>query len=242
MLELVDDLASRWRRACLASLRVVDPDVPDGIADEARLERVLAIDPARAQRAVFDNSLRLGRGYARTVGREIGLGEIAELLGRLSVPCLTGEWRPSRGEPGAFLERAGCRSPAGVVCDFWREAISGLVLGVTGGILHARHDSRGHGADRCVDVFFLRTDGPLRFGPIPEPMRPTLDRVRRIARAFDELADVDFVGLSEGTLFYELTQPERAGGLGVRSLVERELQRRLPSLAVREISPRAVAM
>jgi hypothetical protein len=240
--ELIGDLASRWRRARLASLRAIDPQAPDGISDDERLERALAVDAEGAQRAVFDNSLRLGGSFARFAGRELGLDELPELLGSFPVRCLAGAWRASPDEPGAYLERSGCPSAAAGACDWWREAISGLVLGVTGGILHARHESRGHGDARCVDVVFLRARAPLRFGPIPEPMRPALERVRRLARAFDALAEVAFVGLSEGTLFYELTEPAVAGGIGVRSLVERELHRRLPALAVREITPRAVAM
>jgi hypothetical protein len=239
------DLADRWRRARRAALFAVVPEADRGELDEPLLARALARDAASVSRRVFDNSLRLGTGFARHFG-EPDLNELPHVLGTLGVPCLHGDYAPARGERALELTREGCdAAPSAGRCDFWREAVDGLVLGMTGGIRHARHESRGHGSGRCRDVFFVDPESALRFGPIPEAMASALERVRGLVRAFQSSIDVEFLGLSEGTLYY---QERRGGGcqggeggdVSVASLVQRSIRRRFPEVSVREISPRPV--
>lgn len=216
--------------------------MPDGGADDLLLAAATAKDASRAQRRAFDHSLRLGRGFARTYGVELGLEELPQTLGMLDVPCLQGCWRAIDDDRALLLERDEC--PAARLgpnaCDFFREASSGLVLGLTGGIRHARLESRGHGDARCIDLFHEDPESPLRFGTIPAAMRGDLARVRALARAFDSSAEVEFLGVSEGVLLYRLDRRTGASDVSVRGLVERAVSRRFPELSVREISPRPV--
>ncbi len=242
VLEALKDLAPRFRHARRAALRSLLPEADGTESDDDLLAQALARDPVGAGKAVFDNSLKLGTAFARFYDKEFTLGELPEVLDALGVPCLGGVWRPAEGEPARILERAGCAGGAlgPATCDWWREAIDGLVLGITGGIMHARHESVGHGDARCVDVVYVRPESPMRFGPIPPELRETLDRVCRLARVFDSTVQVNFLGISEGTLSYQAKKSGCGGGIAVSALVEREVHRRFPELALMDVSPRSV--
>ncbi len=236
------DLSQRWQFARRAALRSVLPESTGAESYDALLVAALAADAEKAIKAGFDNSLRLGAGFARFYGTELPLHTLPDALASLGVPCLAGDYRRDEDEPALWLERAGC--PSGALgphaCRFYREAIDGLVLGLTGGILHARHESSGAGGARCVDVFYLDPESDLRFAPIPDEMVGPLESVRKQARAFNARAEVTFVGMSEGVLYYREGSAYEPGSVSVRSLVERGVRRRFPDLALREISPRSV--
>lgn len=227
----------RWRRARRAAL--TDPVAADGPDGEAASGG--AAD-STAQRRGFDNSLRLGEGFRRTYA-PLRLADLPFVLEQLAptAPCLDGVWTPLPDQDALLLERPGCAAAGQVPapCDWWREAIAGLVLGVTGDVRHDRHCSRGHGGERCVDVFYRDPQSPLRFGPIPDAMRADLDAVARSVAILDSACVVEFLGLSENVLYYRLPT---AGGGGVRGqpLVERSVRRRFPHLSPCEVTPRPV--
>lgn len=225
--EALDDLADRWRRARAAAARPLAPGDADG--SDA--------DGDEAQKRAFEYSLRLGRGFVKHHHTPLALSDLPELFRRLTMPCLQGSLRAIDGEAALVLERAGCAEGA-PACDVHREAIAGLLLGLTGTVRHARHDSLRHGGERCVDVLYEDAESRLRFGAIPDSARGAIESVKRLVRAFDSSVELSFLGVSEGALFYRITRD--AGGVGVQSLVERTLRRRLPSLVPVEISPRPV--
>lgn len=237
------DLSARWRHARRAALRAQLPESGPEAGDDDLLAAGLAANADDATKRVFDNSLRLGVGFTRAFDKELSLGELPAALSELEAPCLAGTWAPAEGdEPALTLARDGCPAaklgPA--ACEFWREAIDGLVLGITGGIRHARHESVGHGGARCFDVVYVRPESPLRFGAIPSEIRDALEEVRRTAATFDSTVRVDFMGISQETLYYQLTRAGCGGDLSISSVVERAVRRRLPDLKLREISPRPV--
>jgi len=236
------DLSQRWQFARRAALRSVLPESTGAESHDELLVAALAADAEGAIKAVFDNSLALGAGFARYYGTELPLHALPDTLASLGVPCLLGEWARDEHEPALRLTRAGCPSGAlgAGACHFYREAIDGLVLGLTGGILHARHESAGNGGERCVDVFYLDPESDLRFAPIPDEMVGVLEGVLRQAKTFNARADVTFLGLSEGVLYWREGGAHEPGTVSVRSLVERGVQRRFPDLRLREISPRSV--
>jgi len=239
--EALADLAARWRFARRAALRGALPATAAAEeGDDGLLARAIGEKHPEIERKVFDNSLKLGTGFSHFFDREVPLGELPSLLSRMGVPCLHGAWSEAQGGGARVLERGGCPAAGAEACGWWREAISGLTLGVTGGVLHARHQSVGSGGARCVDVFYLDPESPLRFGPIPDEMGEGLAEVSRVARAFDSTVNVEFLGVSEGVLFYQIHQPGCGGGVSVSSGVERGLRRKFPGLGLREVSPRPV--
>lgn len=223
----LEDLAGRWRAARAAA--------NDPAADL----------PERLRRA-FDHSLRLGKGFARLHG-PVDPERLPDLLARLGSPCLAGRWSEVETEAGFWLERPPCERAASVEhCDHWREAIDGLVLGLTGGVRHTRHHSAGHGSDRCLDLFYANPESPLRYGELPATMARGLGSVRGLVQQFKG-ADVVFLGCSEGELLYQLRAPSRdsancgqGGAQPLQHIVERCLRKHFPALKPRELSPRPV--
>jgi hypothetical protein len=204
------------------------------------------------ERRVYDHSLRLGASFCRFHALTLALEDIPDALDRIAAsdaPCLRGTWSSVPGDTTGTsrLERAGCSAGAegASACDAWREAIAGLVLGLTGGqVLHARHASQGHGDARCVDVFYLDPQSPLRFGPIPDAMREALATIARAVAVFDSSFAVTFLGLSENVLYYALAPARGCGagssGLSAQPLVERRVRQRFPDLSLFEVTPRTV--
>lgn len=232
------ELSTRWRLARRAACLTVTGQNAGVLEDGALLRSALALDLPQTLRCLYDNSLRLGESYVRFHGRRIALSGLPDLLASLGAPCLTGAWRPVAGSPAHALERDGC--PDAGACDAWREATDGLVVGLSGA-RHARHRSRGHGDPSCVDVVFGEERSALRFGPVPEALAEALERARRSVARFDSTADVVFLGLSEGVLFYEIRHSGgRASNIDVGELVRREVRRRAPEVCLREAGSRAV--
>jgi hypothetical protein len=247
-LDRTTDLGRRWQRARRAARAAEVPEPscsPSDVDDAAILIAAPAAAAAAAQRGVFDNSRRLGDGFRRFHGAELTLAELPMVLAQLaaaSATCLRGTWTQAPDEDTLLLERTGCPAGAGGPrsCDWWREAISGLVLGVTGGLRHARHCSVGHGADRCIDVFHVDPQSPRRYGPIPDDMRAQLAAVARSVAILDASCTVEFLGLSDDVLYYRLPTADCGGSVRGQPLVERSVRRRFPRVSLCEVTPRPV--
>jgi hypothetical protein len=211
-------------------------------AEDDLLRGALAENAEAANRGAFENSLRLGVGFARYHGTELALEEVPSALCEQASPCAAGTWVRVEGEPAMRLERSGCAAAqlGPGACDYWREAIDGLVLGVTGGIRHARYQSVGHGDATCVDVLYVNPESALRYGPIPSDVAAALEAISRQARMFDSRLKVEFVGLSEGVLFYREASTGGPSEVSVTSFVARAVRRRFPHLRLQEVSPRPV--
>jgi hypothetical protein len=248
----LNDLAQRWSRARRSALCAV-LEQPSSDQSEAELLTLAAVKDLReTMRRGFDNSVRLGRGFARNF-RPLSFAELPALLAHLApaAPCLAGTVQPI-DKAGWLLTRNGCSCvPSPHQCDWWREVTDGLVVGLTGQVSeqqgdtvvrHTRHRSLGHGDDTCVDVLYADAESPLRYGSIPEHMRAGLDTVARTIARFDSTKKVTFLGLSEGVLLYQLRQHGcgEDGAIDVAHTLERTLARRFPKLALLEISPRSV--
>lgn len=247
MLRVTDGsgLRTRWQRARRAAIEAVVPGRESASADDATLLRqALASNAADAERRVFDNGLRLGDSYRKYHQVSLELAALPAIADELSqgAPCLHGSWRAEDDEAALVLERPGCPMGAGgpAVCDWWREAISGLVLGLTGGLRHTRHRSVGHGADQCVDIIYTDPTSTRRFGPIPAEMRAPLADVARSVAILDSSCRVEFLGLSDDVLYYQLPAASCGGGVRGQPLIERGIQRRFPRLALCEVTPRPV--
>lgn len=240
--EVLPELAERWRRARRAALREVVPGATGAEDDDQLLAQALARDDAGTLRKVFDKSQKLGDSFSRFFRIELTLDDLPEALARLSTPCAVGAWTAVPGEPALRLERPGCPVAAlgGLACDFWREAVNGLVLGLGGEVRHARHASQGRGGASCIDVLYVNPQSPHRFGPIPAPMLEPLAGAARLAKRFDSRVEVEFLGLSEGVLYYQERRRGCGSELSASTQLERALHRQFPDLVLRELSPRAV--
>lgn len=231
----LEELGDRWARARRAALHAVAGRV-DGESDDALAERAFEVDALEAARVTFDNSLLLGKGFRRHHA-QVSFGELGPTLAALKSPCLRGEWRPHAREAAWVLERSPCGGCA-AVCDAWREALDGLVLGLSGDGRATRHRSGGHGDASCVDVIYLDPQSRLRFGFIPDSMREGLDAVEKFLGSLKGTR-VRFLGVSEGVLAYELDVEGCGGTEAVTALLTRAVKSRWPGLTPRDVSPRS---
>jgi hypothetical protein len=243
------DLAQRWRRARIAALQL-GVKARQLESEELLLAQVALEDQGPVLRAVFDNSRKLGISHACHFGIVWELSDFRSVLPELGVPCVIGAWETR--ENSLVLNRVGCKGahesqPRAFYCDYWREAIDGLVMGVSEDERFVRHASRGHGDETCTDVFFkdvpVTQKQPLLYAPISETMQNSLDEIR--TRLLGLRAEVEFKGISEGTLYYYVKTPsgDKACGAGGKILHEhlrKMIALKWPHLAIQDTSPLAV--
>lgn len=235
------DLRGRWERARRAAAQTLVGPVDAHVDELALVGCAAEVDEAGLHRQLFENSARLGEGFVRVEKRRVPLEVIPEVLEALAPPCLgRGRWEAA-GEGAWRLVRPPCTEQCErATCDAWREAIDGLVLGLTGGARHTRTSSVGHGQTQCIDLIYSDAENPLRYGEIEENLVPILESVQKFVRRFRG-ADVRFLGVSEGVLLYQFDTSGCSGGrTPAQALVEQLLEKKLPHLKVRELSPRPV--
>lgn len=242
MHEVIADLAARWRRARCAALSVALSRPATTEPEASLLTQALDEAPAQALRAVFDNSLTLGKGFRRCYGADLTLPDLAGILPALGSPCVAAAWTPRANAAGYVSERAGCAvgSQHPRACDYWREAAQGLVHGLTSGVHHARHESIGSGGTRCVDVLYVHPQSPLRFAPIPEEIGTGLAALCRTASLFDSSIVIEFLGINENVLHYTVRASRAENAPDLTEVIRRGVKRRFPWLDARDASPRAV--
>lgn len=229
------ELADRWARARRAALRevlAISPDEAAGETEATLQDRALATDEAETCRRLFENGVTLGRGYQRVHGGPIPFAALPDVLAALEVPCARGAAQRADGD-GLTVSRAGCAAAAAGRCDAWREAIDGLVVGLSDGARLARFESLGHGDPRCVDFLYEDPQCARRFGPVSDALRALEVTVRQRLRKLDASTRFQFLGVSEGVLAFEL-EPSTPRAVGTLTLaVEQALRVFDPRLTAR---------
>ena len=262
----INDFSRRWEKARISSLQLAIKSADlEGSLDVLALseEQLLKlVSPAQKEnilRAVFDSSRKFGMNASRYFKMTFEVLDLAELLQELHIPCFQGKWRNHNS--AYVLERKGCEMLANfgaLGCDYWRESLDGLVVGVGEDERLARHRSQGHGDAECVDVLFTENYTPPRvigaedvalakpksskYGPVPSTLRSALEPIRK---RFQQMKiQLVLEGVSEGTLYYRLDADEGvlcgAGGKLLHDSFFREVTTVCPGVAVQDCSPLAV--
>lgn len=238
------DLAGRWQQARLAALRSVVGSMPALCEEASLLELALERDEDSTLRAVYDNSRKLGIGFRSYYRVDVPLSDIAALLPRLDTPCHFVAWERVGDPPHYRSNRTGCwvgeLHPR--ACAYYREATDGLVLGLSSCVHFARYDSVGSGGQRCVDALFVQPTSALRFGVTPDELKEPLEQVMRTVRALDSSARLEVLGVAEGVLYYTLEVVSAPGRVHPGSAIRQVLRRRCPSLELRDVTPRSIAL
>lgn len=234
------ELSSRWQRARQASLQTETPNPHNTVETESEVfERLSPDERNQALRAVFKNSAKLGASFSSFLKVTLELGDIQALLNVVgnSIPCL--HRTQTHVAEGLVLERMPCESK---LCDFYRESIDGLVIGLSEEVTFARHRSGGHGDAVCRDALFIGRESTLRFGALPEDfftaLKPVFEKFQRLK------LNLDVHGLSEGTVFYTLSRKGEplcgASSNMFHDLFTSEIKKISASYSVKDISPAAV--
>lgn len=231
------DLSDRWRRARVSALRRIAPESPAETPEAALIPLVIARDLEGAERAVFEVSLALGRSFQRWSRTDLTLPDLAGLLPALGAPCLEQGFSRVPGELSCRSARAACDTPG--ACSYWREALHGLVSGLSSAVRYTRVASGAHGG-QCADLLHVDALSPHRLAPVPEALQPTLDRVAQKLERVVPGARVVWLGLQDGALLVETHQPASGCGLNIDQLLLGSLRRALPDLPVKNATPRPV--
>ncbi|MCC6278906.1 MAG: hypothetical protein IT289_13415 [Oligoflexia bacterium] len=246
----VVELSNRWKRARVSAIR----EIGDGREENEFLAilETLSIDSfEKLLKIVFFNSRKLGNSYQKSIGLTWERSDFVLYLSQLGSPCLSGSW--SGSAKADSLKRKGCSS--GVChgqryCQYWREAVDGLVLGLSVDVGFARHASVNAGDSFCEDVIYQDEaslsdaiwENRSRWGSLPNNMRDDLDSItQKLSR---QNIDLRFLGVAEGNLFYKL-EPKKnltcgSAGALYRSQIEFMVKQKFPQIKLRDASPVAV--
>jgi len=245
----VNDFSQRWLRARKASIHSALglPGSAEGEDEKLLLQRVSPDLREAVLKAVFDLSRKLGVSLSRHLSLSLGAQDFADLLPLIASPCYSSPWRLHN--EAQVATRAGCALIGGLgsfACDYWREALDGLVMGASDDVRLARHRSVGHGDADCVDVLFCdKGSGPKpgkHRGEVPVEYSQGLEV---LARQFKEKGiALRWEGYSEGVLFYRMEAGAKplcgAGGQLMHDALKGEAKKFFPGLELRDGSPLAV--
>lgn len=233
----VGELARRWGGARRAALRTIVPEVPAGATEDELLDAATAEDREAVLRRVFDNSHTLGIGFRRFHRVDLTLTDLSRLLPLLGAPC------PASGlerDPRARESRSARLSCAAPRCDYWREALHGLVSGLSTSVYYSRVKSPAAGDPDCVDLLHVDARSEARLQPVSEAMRaslaPVIDSVARVSPG----STVELLGLAEGALYVQLHRVDATCGLDLFPFLRHGVERAIPGLEVRDAGPRSV--
>ncbi len=247
------EFRDRWERSRLSALASVLQK--SSLNESALLKEVDSKNQDQVLRAVFENSRKFGLSAAKYLGVAWELSDLIDVLPRLGLPCFAESWRSHNS--AQVLERSGCVSlgqHGSFGCDYWREALDGLVMGVGENERLARHRSLGHGDSGCLDVLFTEEyvvprvvsaeSANPKFGPIPSAMMKNLEPTQK---SFESMkVNLLLKGFSEGTLFYQLDAQEGvlcgAGGKLMHESFAQDVAQMDPSLKIQDVSPIAVKL
>ena len=196
-------------------------------------------------RSVFNNSRKFGQSFVRYHNIVLETSDLRALLPKLKIPCLTGKWY--RRDDALVRETTGCFEAlklGSFYCDYWREAIDGLTMGITDDIFFARHASCRHGDERCLDVWFEENGETTRAsskGALPDWAQ---QKLAIIADKFhSDGIRVTFEGLSEGVLYCQITSsrsPSCRDQGSLEKLLANEIRVIWPGVVLKNTTPLAV--
>lgn len=261
----VPEFNRRWSDARLTALRVegtgsasIEPETPSPLGESDLLSRFLArgatAGPSDAEvakdsllRRVFDNSRKLALSLSKRLGVTFEPADFQSLLSGSPIPCFRGVWSPRNN--ARILGRSGCGfcvEAGAFACDYWREALDGLVMGLGETERLARHASVRHGDSECIDVLFTEARegqaGSLAWGPLPEHMALDLFEMAAYFQRQKGIP-IELKGFREGVLYFAFgasTDP-LCGTAGLLSHYFHELIRgKFPGLSLKDVTPQAV--
>lgn len=245
------DLKSRWLRAREYSISKVIATANSEISFFFEINLISEEVFEDLLKVIFLNSRNLGLSYQKAKNLSWERIEFINYAKSLGSPCLNGEWE--QRSTASVLTRKGCKEGIQLghrYCQYWREAIDGLVIGLSEDIGFVRNNTVTIEDDLCVDIFYddesIPTDAiwnnSNKWGQLPPAIQSDL---ATIEQKFNEMkVDLKFLGLSEKTLYYKLEPKENltcgtAGNI-YRNHLEGLIKEKFPLIKLKDASPVAV--
>lgn len=245
------DLRDRWQRARQSAL---DKSLSAQVSEAMFFSKLSEISDEQFEellKLVFLNSRNLGKSYQKSLQVVWEASDFVEHLQKLGSPCFQGTWQTKQNS--VSLARAGCaggQAAGSRFCQYWREALDGLVMGISDHERYMRHSSIGSGDHLCVDVIYqdeeisasVIWDNQMRWGPLPEPIQPELQKIKE--KFLNMKIDLSFLGISEMNLYYKMESKENltcgTSGTLFRGMLEKAVQKKFPQYVLKDASPVAV--
>jgi hypothetical protein len=218
-------------------------------SEEADLIRVIPVESwDEALKKVFDYSRKLAISASKHFKMTLETDDFRRMLEKSTIPCTQGQW--SKNSSSVYVTTSRCHAAQTKekrFCDWYKEAIDGLVMGLGDTERYVRHGAQAYGDLECVDVIYddrPGLDADLTYAPIPPPLLGSLDDI--VAKVFKTGMQLSFVGYRAGTLFYTLTNfnPDKplcqSSGRRAHTLVQSSVSEIFPTLGVQDASPLAV--
>lgn len=249
--DTIQELADRWQRAredsyekIFESKKKEDQYILEfNHLDEEKFDEFL--------KSIFLNSRNLGLSYQKAKSLTWEKSDFTIFGNKLGSSCFMGSWEQ---KPSAHvLSRQGCEHGKNIgrrYCQYWREAIDGLVTGISDEVGFVRNSSISVSDEKCIDVFYDEESSPTdaiwsnsnRWGVLPEDIRGDL---KNIEDKFSRMKiDLKFLGLSEKTLLYKLEPKENltcgSAGTIYRTHLEELVKEKFPHFLLKDASPVAV--
>ncbi len=249
--ETIPELTKRWQRAREAAHSQV---FASSLQESDFLSKLPQIEGEKFEeflKLVFLNSRNLGRSYQKANSIVWEKDDFTKFAGHLGSPCLTGTW--VKKDSAHVLSRKGCGEGLKFgrrYCQYWREAIDGLVLGISDEVGFVRNSSISVEDGDCTDVFFDDESSPTgaiwsnanKWGALPESLKEDLVNIEQ--KFIEMKIDLKFLGLSEKNLLYKLEPEENltcgSAGTIYRSHLEKIVKEKFPLLTLKDASPVAV--
>lgn len=232
----VSDFQRRWQAARLAALRQGGETAPES----ALLPQRAPTQDPEVLKGVYYNARKFGHSALRYFALLWDTDDVRDVLSQADVPCLQGQWHTDGST--VVVERQGCGLPqqcGAWGCDYWQEAIDGLLMGLGDTVRHTRHRSAGHGDAGCRDVFTPGEAQQVAYGPVPAEMAQTLATLAQ--QYVPTHIEVRFVGYAAGVVYYQVITPDT--GCGPRlwpTIFQRAVTQAYPSLRLQDLAPSAV--
>lgn len=244
----LDNWGYRWERARRSAIEKVLGPTDSGISEAELLSMLPRGTQDEVLRGVFDNSRRLGLSCSKFLGLTWELSDFQEILSLLPNPCVRGAWE--NRATAKVITRPGCdqvKVTGSVLCDYWREAFDGLVVGLGEDERFSRHQSVGHGDSQCTDVIFvdkIERDAPSpRWRAIPNSHLVDLSGIQRDFQNRFAMK-IEFLGLAEGVLYCKWSSDKNlscgTSGKILWNYLNEAVQKKMPGVKLQDTSPLAV--
>lgn len=241
-----EDFLSRWQQARISSLLKAIPHATDR-SESALLQHASKLaEETRDQilKDVFLCSWQLGQSTKRYFGLIWEIHDFKDVLNQSKIRCLQGDWTSTSNH--AVLQRPGCEQGSSLgsfVCNYWREAVDGIVMGCGASARYARLKNKMLNDNQCEDVFFLEEDAEKNlYPPVPDTMLATLKPV--LASISRLKISVELKGLRDGHLYYDLVTDPSLNCSSVPSiasnLLQQQMNKHFPQIKLVSVSPRSV--
>lgn len=197
----------------------------------------------RLFRQIFDLSRKTGLEILKEKER-LNIKETVKIINSLKIPCIENSFEFDEATSSAKSTRKTCICSASETsCQYWRESLDGLIMGLGDNERYVRHQSILYGKnDTCVDVIYDSSVSDMRWGEIPSEISMTLTPI--IEKYQKKGVEIILKGINEKTLYFQIKDKDsNLAGFRRKYILENfqeTFKKKFPDLNIFEISPRAV--